>query len=171
MRHLFIVLFLLTASSYSAQSDSLNTRTSEEVNRTLWRSFKQAYDAKDADAFNALHSDDVMRISPWGIKIGEEYKASNKRSFAMQPERLQSIDFAMEHRVYTLEEGYEVGFYRILYTVDDEVVHSSYARFHVRLRKEEGTWKIAQDWDIHHILGEEITAEQFEKAELLKLTD
>lgn len=171
MRAVLLALVLLFASSYPAQSELPKSETSYEVDRTLWRLFKQAYDNKDAEAFNALHTDDVMRISPWGIKIGEEYKASNRQSFEKSPERSQTIDFAMEHRIYTLDEGYEVGFYRIIYTVGDEVVHSSYARFHVRLRKEDGEWKIAQDWDIHQILDEEITVKHFEKADLLEFTE
>lgn len=171
MRHLFFVLFILLSSSYSAQSETQNTETSDEVNRTLWRSFKLAYDSKDAKAFNALHTDDVMRVSPWGIKIGDEYKKSNESAFSMSPERQQSIDFAMEHRIYDDKVGYEVGFYRIVYTIDDEVVHTSYARFHVRLRKENNQWKIAQDWDIDHINGEKITVLDFKKADLLELSN
>lgn len=171
MRHLFFALFLMIASACSAQSESKSDQIAEEVNQSLWRAFKQAYDAKDAGAFNALHTDDVMRVSPWGIKIGDEYKYSNESAFSQKPEREQSIDFAMEHRIYDENDGYEVGFYRIVYTIDEEVVHTSYARFHVRLRKEADGWKIAQDWDIDHINGEKITVTDFKKAELLELTD
>jgi ketosteroid isomerase-like protein len=152
--------------SQESKSDSLIVK---EVNETLWKEFKKAYEAKDADAFNALHTEDVMRISPNRIKLGEEYFQSNIKNFAWNPEREQVIDFSMEHRVYNGDHGYEVGFYRIVYTIDQEIVHTSYARFHVRLRKEGGHWKIAQDWDIDQIAGKEINEEHFNEAELLEL--
>jgi ketosteroid isomerase-like protein len=165
------LLILTFALPTHAQEDSLNENDAiaQEVDSTLWKAFKKAYEAKDAAAFNSLHTDDVMRITPDKIRIGEEYKRSNIKSFMRNPEREQQIDFAMEHRVYHANHGYEVGYYRIIYTADGKVEHTSYAQFHVRLLKEKGQWKIAQDWDIHHVLGEEFTEVHFNKAEFLDL--
>ena len=165
------LLLLTFALPTQAQEDSLNENDAiaNEVDSTVWKVFKKAYAAKDALAFNALHTDDVMRITPDRIRIGEEYKLSNQKSFERSPERDQQIDFAMEHRVYRDDHGYEVGYYRIVYSEEGKVVHTSYAQFHVRLRKEEGHWRIAQDWDIDHVLDEEFTEAHFNKAEFLEI--
>lgn len=170
MRHFLIVLVIYLVPSTSIALDQVSdTATVMKVNSTLWAPFKKAYSQKDIEAFMALHTEDVMRIGPEMIKIGKEYRESVERGFLRNPERRQTIDFAMEHRVYNGDQGYEVGFYRIIYTIDEEVVHTSYARFHVRLRKEDGQWKIAQDWDIDKILDEEISEKHFLKAEFLDL--
>ena len=59
--------------------------------------------------------------------------------------------------------GYEVGYYRVIYEEPGKETRMSHAQFHVVLRKENGVWKIAQDWDTGVINGVQLTAEDFAK--------
>ena len=141
-----------------------------EVNEQVWKPFKQAFEDRDWERFNALHTDDVMRISTWsGIRIGEEYKNTIKESYQRVTQRKTFIDFRMEHRIYDEKVGFEVGYYRIIYEEPGKDRQFSYARFQVVLKKVEGVWKIAQDWDIDMINGVKVTKADFEKGPPLNL--
>ena len=67
--------------------------------------------------------------------------------------------------------AYETGFYRVLYREPGKEPRASYGRFHVVLRKIDGNWKIAQDWDSNSFNGRPINAGDFEKAVFLDLSD
>ena len=162
------VLCLFLASLTFSQSYKGSPETEKEVNLSVWKPFKESYESRDWQTFNDLHTDDVMRISTWsGIRTGEEYKEANKKNAMRKDAPARIIDFWLEHRIYGEGVGYEVGYYRISQNTPDGETRSSYARFHIVLRKVNGHWKIAQDWDINQINGEPVTAEDFAKGEPL----
>ncbi|MEM9920511.1 MAG: nuclear transport factor 2 family protein [Bacteroidota bacterium] len=144
--------------------------TEQQVNKQLWKPFKKAYESRDWEAFNALHTDDVLRINRWsGIRQGAAYKESNRKHFQQKTDSQKTIDFRLEHRLYSDDMGYEVGYYRIRTQKEGEETKEHYARFHVRLQKVDGQWQIAQDWDVDNINGRPITAEDFNKGTPLDL--
>ncbi len=161
-----MLAMLFLATTIYAQDDAA---TAQDVNEKLWKPFKAAFEERDWEAFNALHTADVLRVNKWGIKVGEEYRESNKKHYSQPDNRKRTIDFWLEHRIYHGDIGYEVGYYHITSQAPGEEMRSYYARFHVVLRKENGEWKIAQDWDTSEINGVPVTAEDFAKGTPLKL--
>ncbi len=158
------LLFLFITSSVFAQKD-----IEKEVNETLWKTFVESWKANDHKVFNSIHTDDVLRVNAWEIKVGEEYKKSNtanmQKGSGGTAER--NIQFWFEHRVYSGNMGYEVGYYKISVKVPNQEEQNYYARFHVVLRKESGQWKIAQDWDTNDINGHKVSEADWAKGKAL----
>lgn len=117
-----------------------------------------------------MHTDDIFRVTVNGIKVGKAYKDTSIERFSQKSEDKRTIDFWMEHRIYNDNNGYEVGYFRITSVIpNSDVPQYYYGRFHIRLRKENGFWKITQDWDISSINGIKITEEDFKKGTLSNL--
>ena len=166
---LITALCSLMIATY-AQKATSNEKLEAEVNEQVWKPFKKAFEARDGKQFNALHTDDVMRISTWsGIKVGKEYKDAIEQSYQKEDGRKRTIDFWLEHRFYRENAGYEVGYYRIITEEEGKAPRAHYARFHIVLKKVNGSWKIAQDWDVSNINGQEVTEEDFAKGTPLDL--
>ncbi|MDX1407628.1 MAG: nuclear transport factor 2 family protein, partial [Saprospiraceae bacterium] len=118
----------------------------------------------DAELFNALHTDDILRVSSMtGILVGEAYKNTMQRMLTGMKEGGQQmlIDFRFEQRADQGDVAYEVGYYKITWSKGDDT-SEFFGRFHVVLRKVDGTWKIAQDWDSSNVLGLDIGQTQFD---------
>ena len=167
MMRLIIFLPLLIGGAAIAQED--NKVTIKVINEQVWKPFKESFDTKDWQSFNDLHTDNVLRINRWGIRVGEEYKSSIKESYQRKDDRQRVIDFAFDERVYKHDIGYETGYYRVTYTMPDNSIKETYGRFHVRLEKENNRWKIAQDWDTDKVNGVAVGEEDFEKGQRLEL--
>ncbi|MCE7991683.1 MAG: nuclear transport factor 2 family protein [Roseivirga sp.] len=158
--NLSILLLLLITNLGLAQQ-----AIEKEVNETLWKSFVESWSRFDAKAFNNLHTDDVLRASGSGLTVGQAYKDRTAQSFARSIERKDKrmIHFWFEQRVYSGNTGYEVGYYKIVNSRPGEEERTYYARFHVVLRKENGQWKIAQDWDTGSVNGVRIDEKDWAK--------
>lgn len=170
MARLFLLLVtLVCSSSIFAQNNSSDSIIQRDIDQQLWIPFKTSYESRDWQTFNDLHTDDIMRVSKWGIKIGQEYKSSNKKHFQKKDNRKRTIDFRFEHRIHSDSISYEVGYYRIKYEEPGKEPRIHYARFHVGLIKINDSWKIFKDWDTSEINGIKVTKEDFEKAELTDL--
>ena len=139
-----------------------------EVNEHVWYPFMEHWAARNAEAFNALHTQDVLRVGATNIRIGEAYFSANDQSFGRENMPPRHIEFSFEQRVYGENVGYEVGYYHITVSPPDrEEPWESYGYFHVVLRKVDGVWKIAQDFDTDMVGNQKIGAEQFIAAEAL----
>lgn len=162
IRLLILLSFTLISSQIGAQDAAAKWQA--EIDQEVWLPFTQAYQNYDGKAFNALHSDDVLRVSPWGIRAGEDYKKSNLEGYRRNKAagKKREIFFWLEHRQTTSDLSYEVGYYKVSIT-SDEGTQNHYARFHVLIRKIDGKWKIVQDWDTNSINGRKVTAEDFAK--------
>ncbi len=173
MRSILTIVFITFSlvSTYSQKEEVEQDSTQKIIDETIWKPFKTSYEARDWLTFNALHTDDILRVHDGGIRIGEEYKKSNTESYQRPSDRKVTIDFAMERRMHASEVGYEVGFYRVRYTEPGKEDRMSYGRFHVVLRKIQGKWRIAQDWDSNSFNGNPIGADDFDKAQFLDLSD
>jgi len=163
----FVLLFLLTGSILNAQNAEV--MSIEEVNDQIWKVFKQSYEQRDFVAYNNLHTDDVLRVTDGGLLIGEAYKNSHKNWQPMSEGQKITIDFAFDSRQYGEDVGYEVGYYKVVFTRKDAKGATYYGRFHVVLKKIDGSWKIAQDYDTSSINGMDIDAGFFDNAQLLDL--
>lgn len=159
----------LVLSLVAGQAQDTATSFVTEINEQVWKPFKQSYEARDAKLFNSLHTDDALRITEGGITPGPEYKARIIEGFERPYNGTIQIDFAHEHRLYYGDLAYEVGYYRIIYSRPGQEQVSSYGRFHVLLRKIDGRWKIAQDWDTEMIGSRKISEEEFIGATPLNL--
>ncbi len=158
---LTLVLLLLIISASQAQVSIEN-----EINQAVWKPFMESWASYDAVTYNSLHTDDVLRPGRNSLTVGQDYKDRNTRSFAASAERngKRSIHFSFEQRVYSENRGYEVGYYKVIDQREGQAARTFYGRFHVVLRKENGQWKIAQDWDTNSLRGKPISQEDWDRA-------
>lgn len=165
---LFLCSCALVFSNYvAAQDDTGNFVT--EINEQVWKPFKQAYEARDAALFNSLHTVDALRITEGGITPGPEYKARIIEGFKRTQDYKIKIDFAHEHRLFYGDLAYEVGYYKMTSSHSGQTDSNSYGRFHVMLRRIDGKWMIAQDWDTEMVGSHRITEADFNSATPLSL--
>ncbi|MGB0524702.1 MAG: YybH family protein [Flammeovirgaceae bacterium] len=157
---LFLAFFVLAATSQAQEKNKLDF--SKQVDKQVWKPFKKAYAARNAEQFNALHTDDVLRITKSGIRKGDEYKENNLKWFNTRTEK-RTIDLRFEQRHYKEDVAYEVGYYKVINYSENEEAKVHYGRFHVVLRKVKGVWKIAQDWDTDDVNGTPVTEADWEK--------
>jgi len=140
-----------------------------EIDKTLWKVFQQAFDNLDSDALNQTYADDILRVTPNGIDTEDNFKLGNTEHFKALKEKNASIelDFWLDDRKTNATISYEVGFYRIATTINDSTTYS-YGQFHIVLKNIVGKWLITQDWDTTTINGNTIGKEDFEKKKPLK---
>jgi len=136
----------------------------KEIEDQIWTPFTKAWESNNSQAYNDLHTDDVWRITPQGLVVGDEYKNRNEERMSNNKNQSRKIEFWFEHRLANGNNAYQVGYYRITDTSTTETQYY-YGRFHVGLKKIDGQWKISQDWDTSNINGGEVTAEEYAKGE------
>jgi ketosteroid isomerase-like protein len=124
----------------------------KEINRDIWTPFSEAYAAFDADKYLALHTPDFIRANGGaysGIHNLAEYAAEIKTGFARGKDsgKPVQIDFTFFERVAGPETASERGIYRYSFINRNGEKRAYYGKFHVFLRKINGTWKIAVDYD------------------------
>lgn len=123
----------------------------QAVNEQVWKPFIQAFNDRDTKKFMDVHSKDVVRSSRDSKQVlgwDEYYKQmerGDKAESASKSKRILELRFT--ERVYGNGKGIEVGIYKTTYVGGDGIAKSFYGRFHVVLRKENGTWKILVDTD------------------------
>ncbi|HAA13560.1 MAG TPA: hypothetical protein DCE41_18455 [Cytophagales bacterium] len=161
MRTLLFVLCIFQLSVGLSQATPDSLASAQLIDEQVWHPFQESWSARDAAAFNSIHTDKVVRAGNWGIRVGEEYKEQNRRSFARPNSAPRTIDFTFAMREFHEAVAYEVGYYRVTMRPDDGPERVSYGYFHVVLRKEDGVWKIAQDWDANEVGGHAIGAAEF----------
>lgn len=157
-------VFLLLATFCSFNSLALEmTQIHQEIDKSIWHPFKQAFESQDGQALNDLYAEEVLRVTPEGVDTDSTFKTLNLERFAANKERGDSIElnFWLDKRQSTDSVSYNVGFYRIGITSRSGKTDFFYGQFHIVLQKSNGRWRIAQDWDTDTIAGDHITAEQF----------
>lgn len=159
-------LFGFILSSFSTLAQTNVEAIQQHIDKTVWASFQKAYEARDADALNAIYATGVIRVTPNGIDTKDDFKRKNIESFKASKESKTQIklDFWFDSRHTNEDTSYEVGFYKIGLTTNDKT-QLIYGQFHIVLKKIEGVWKITQDWDTTMINGHKISEEDFNKKE------
>ena len=152
------------------QMHAQHSDASAVIDDQVWIPFMETYTSFDAEGYNELHTDNVLRINRDGqrIKVGDEYKSDQISSAQknLQKGAKRSIEFAFIERIHDGDHGFEVGYYKVTYLSPDGNRYS-YGKFHVVLQKLEGQWKILMDADSS--LDGSITEEEFSRWDILSL--
>ncbi len=136
----------------------------QEIDKHVWTRFTTAWETNDAAAFNAVHTEDIVRIGGRGLMIGEEYRERNRAAMSSDVPAKRTIEFAFDYRQVNGEVAYEMGFYRVK---SGNSSKPYIARFHVELRKVDGVWKIARDYDSDMIGNEPVNPAMYDGLEFL----
>lgn len=122
-----------------------------ELDRDVWQAFRRAYAARDADAFLALHTPDLIRAGGPARQVQglADYAAETTGWIAELTGRGDGIDieFRFTERLAAGDLASEQGVYRISVSpagAADTVFHG---RFHTFARRTDGRWRIAVDYD------------------------
>jgi ketosteroid isomerase-like protein len=122
-----------------------------EINRDVWIPFRRAYANRDAEAFIALHANDVIRVEGNGGWVGgfDEYAARLREWFQWVEVQEGSLDirFRFLERHASQDAVSERGVYRLALTYPEADVRLWFGRFHTVSRKRGGVWRIAFDYD------------------------
>lgn len=145
MRTLIVLLLLNYSVALHAQS------TQAEINSQVWKPFIQHFSDHNAVAFLALHSKDVVR-SPrdaktiWGY---DEYlkNQSEGDAYELKNNLKRTLELRFTERIAKGDNAIEVGIYKTVVTAPDGKQQIYFGRFHVVLKKINGTWKITVDTD------------------------
>ncbi len=141
-----------------------NEQIQGEIDQSLWKPFKQAFEDLDAEKLNSLYAEEVLRVTPKGIDTDNSFKDANFERLNDHKENNTDLrlDFWFDSINTNESTSYEVGFYRMtLSNVDG--VDTIYGQFHIVLKKIDGLWKITQDWDTGSINGRVLGKEDFDK--------
>jgi ketosteroid isomerase-like protein len=145
MKNSFFIFFLLLVSNVFAQT------AQTDINNQVWRPFLKSFNDHDTKAFLSIHSKDVIRaprdaktVWNWSEYFTQQEKGDTREK-ASNTKRTLELRFT--ERIADKEKAVEVGIYKTTYINPDGVPRSFYGRFHVVLRKEQGTWKILVDTD------------------------
>jgi ketosteroid isomerase-like protein len=145
MKNVFFFAFLLLAFTVTAQN------AQQEINEQAWKPFIKAFNENDTKAFMAVHSKDVVRSSRDSKKVlnWDEYFAQHEKGDKADKaaKRKRVLELRFTERLASKDQAVEVGVYRTSYPKPEGTTRSFYGRFHVVLRKEQGTWKILFDTD------------------------
>lgn len=123
----------------------------QEINRDIWAPFMEAYATYDADKYIALHTADFIRAQgdEQSTSSLAEYRTRISASFQRGQERggQTRLDFRFFERFSNGKTASERGIYQYTYILKNGEALTGYGRFHMFLRKENGHWKIAVDYD------------------------
>ena len=156
------LLALISASGFADQGAGA---IHSDIDQSIWKPFKAAFENMDGVALNALYADEVLRVTPEGLDTSGLFKQTNKNRFQsniLNGDQIE-LDFWFDSRQTEAATSYDVGFYRVRITSTHGEVSSFYGQFHIVLKKIEGQWKIVQDWDTDEIGGRPLTAADFER--------
>ena len=132
----------------------------KEINEQVWKPFIKAFDHDDNDAFKAVHSKEVTRVIQDDNRLlgyDEYFKKIPDSLKAKWADSKKNIELRFIQRIASNDKAFEVGYYK---TTNTNVVTGEkrigYGKFHVLLRKENGSWKILMDADANEKTDEAI---------------
>jgi uncharacterized protein YciI/ketosteroid isomerase-like protein len=127
--------------------DAENLARLQEIDRDIWQPFIEAYRTNDTELYLALHTSDLIRATggQWSsVKNLDGYVADVHQNFK---DRKVAIAFTFFERIAGESLATERGIYRFTAIATDGTQQHYYGKFHVFLRKIDGVWKIALDYD------------------------
>lgn len=153
---LWICLILVFANSAFSQTGSLQ----KEINEQVWKPFINAFNNNDNEAFSAVHSKEVIRVSQDDHQIigySEYFKKIPDSVKAKWKDWKRNIELRFLQRIASGDKAFEVGYYKSssTNTLTGEK-RTGYGKFHVLLRKENGAWKILMDADANENTDESV---------------
>jgi ketosteroid isomerase-like protein len=151
-----ICLFLLICNLSFSQSDSLQ----EQINDQVWKPFIKAINSGDNEGLSAVHSKDVARVIQDDNRIigyGEYFKKIPDSIKAKWKDWKSQIELRFLQRIAAYDKAFETGYYKTTSTnTATGEKRTSYGKFHVLLRKENGVWKILMDADANEKTDEAV---------------
>lgn len=149
MSRIFLLLTLLIFSAKTgfSQADSLQ----KEINQQVWKPFIQAFNNLDTKGFMQVHSKEMSRVIQDGNLIygydrySKEMESGNESTKKANQKRALELRFTQ--RIAVDDKAFEVGYYKFSAIQPDGTSRNGYGKFHVLLRRENGTWKILMDAD------------------------
>jgi ketosteroid isomerase-like protein len=149
MRVLLILLFVSTTAF--AQDD---------INEQVWKPFIKGFNEGNTELFMSVHSKDLVR-SGRDSKQVLDWDQYNKQTTEWYSKRSAkyNIELHFTERISNDHQAIDVGVYKTSWSTADGKSGVGYGRFHVVLRKENGTWKILVDTDSNE--GKTIGEAQF----------
>ena len=146
-RFLLIVLGLLCHGLSSSQTGSFQ----KEINEQVWKPFIRAFNNDDNEAFKDVHSKEMIRVIQDDDRVlgyDEYFQKIPDSTKAKWSNWKKNIELRFTQRIASNDKAFEVGYYK---TTSTNIVtgekRRGYGKFHVLLRKENGTWKILMDAD------------------------
>ena len=142
----FVAILLAHGHAYS-QADSLQ----QHINQQVWKPFIQSFNNLDTKGFMAVHSREMTRVIQDGNTIYgydryyKETEAGNEST--RKSNRKRTLELRFTQRIAANDRAFEVGYYKFTSIQPDGTTRNGYGKFHVLLRKENGTWKIFMDAD------------------------
>jgi len=144
---LCIIVIITGICSANAQSDSIQ----RQINQQVWKPFIQTFNARDNEGFKAVHSKEVSRVLQDDKRIlnaDEYFKPVPDSIKARWAAYKNNLELRFTQRIATGDRAFEVGYYKSSSTnTNTGQTRTSYGKFHVLLRKENGIWKILMDAD------------------------
>jgi ketosteroid isomerase-like protein len=144
---LSIPVIVLTSFFVSAQVDSLQ----KQINEQVWKPFIKAFNNNDDMEFKRVHSPDVIRVMQDNNQIlgfGDYFRKPPDSLKAKWGAWKRNIELRFIQRIAANGRAFEVGYYKTTsFNSSTGEKRTSYGKFHVLLRKENGTWKILMDAD------------------------
>jgi ketosteroid isomerase-like protein len=145
MKNILFIVFVFLSGSLSAQPEQ------KVINDQVWKPFIKTFNDFDDNGFMALHSKDVVRaLRDDGRVMGyDEYAAieASDNHTAKLNKSTRKIELRFTERWINQNLAYEVGVYKTESIKPSGNNRVYYGKFHVVLRKENGTWKILVDSD------------------------
>ena len=148
MKKLFFYLFLSLSTATHAQT---NADYLKQINRDVWLPFSEAYATYDAEKYKNIHTPDLIRGEGDRKRIRNftEYMSETAANFKELKDSGSTtrLELRFLERFANAEFASERGIY--YYYSKDKMGRESigYGKFHVFLRKINGRWKIAIDYD------------------------
>jgi len=148
MKKIIIATFILFPGFRLLGQDS---KFVKEINEQVLMTFIKPFGGGDEEQFKSVHSKDVVRVVQ---DDGEIF--GYDRYFKKIPDSLKvkwafwkkNVELRFTQRISSEDKAFEVGFYKTTSTnIQTGEQRKNFGRFHVLLRKENGSWKIVMDAD------------------------
>lgn len=147
MNKLYPLLIILLSASVAGYSQDAQ----KQINDQVWKPFITTFSNYDTKGFMAVHSRDLVRAPRDSKNVlnfeqyKKQYEEGDKRSVQQKTKR--TIELRFLERMSNENQAFEVGIYKTTVINAQGESKSFYGKFHVVLRKENGTWKILVDSD------------------------
>jgi ketosteroid isomerase-like protein len=127
---------------------SQNKQQLESINQNIWQNFTKAFEIQDANLFESLHAENLIRITGDGkrIRTKSSYIDGYKQRWA-NTNNTQTIAFRFLERISNETHASERGIYKLTVNKGLKNEKSYYGKFHVLLQKITNVWKIIVDYD------------------------
>jgi len=143
----FLLLVLIQNTAGFSQPDSLR----QQINQQVWKPFMKAFNDLDTEGFMAVHSREMSRVIQDGNliyghdKYNMEMKQGNEN--AKKTNQRRTLELRFTQRIAANDRAFEVGYYKFTSIERNGNIRKGFGKFHVLLRRENGTWKILMDAD------------------------